>query len=81
MNFNMKTTTDKPQNSGEKAVFVNNAGFGKAGNQAIQIMIAQGHFSKADGKLDATMILYKELTKQIYKTDLECIEELKEELQ
>ena len=76
MNFDVKTTTDKPQKNG----VINAAGFGKAGNQAIQIMIAQGHFSKENNDLDLVMTVYKGLTKRIYKADLECLEELKEEL-
>ena len=76
MNFDVKNTTDKPQ----KNVVINNQGFGKAGNQAIQIMIAQGHFSKENNDLDLVMKVYKGLTKQIYKADLECMEELKNEL-
>jgi len=64
---------DKP------AHFLNAQGFGKAGNNAISIMIAQGHF-KGEANLELELEAYKGLTKAIYKADLEAQKELKEEL-
>lgn len=75
MNFNV--TKEKPKV--KKQVMINQPGFGKAGNQAIQIMVAQGHFDK-EKKLSSVIALYKEITKTIYKADLECLQELEEEL-
>ena len=75
MNFDMKKTTDKPQ----KNVVINSAGFGKATNNAIDILLSKGYF-KDKAIEDFDLGAYKELSKKIYKTDLECIEELKNEL-
>ena len=56
----------------------NPAGFGKAGNNAISIMLAQGHF-KGDDKLDLELEYYKKLTAEIYKADIEAQDMIKGE--
>jgi hypothetical protein len=62
--------------------FFNPQGYGKAGNNAIDIMIAGGYFQKdVPTDLGLVMDVYAGLTKAIYKKDLETVEELKKELQ
>ena len=64
----------------KKPVIISDIGLGKNSNQAIQVMIAQGYF--VDSKpLHDVVAVYKELTKLLYRTDIECKEELKKELE
>jgi len=74
----MKFDTKQPEVVNKLAV-INAAGFGKNTNQAINILIANGHF-KNKASLDEDFMVYRELTKRFYKEDLKCLEELKNEL-
>jgi hypothetical protein len=60
--------------------FFNPQGYGKAGNNAIDIIIAQGYFNGEKTDLNAILTVYGELAKAIYKKDLEVVEELKKEI-
>jgi hypothetical protein len=55
----------------------NPAGFGKAGNNAMDILLNKGYFKdKAIEEFD--MEAYKELTKMIYKADQEAAKEIQQ---
>jgi hypothetical protein len=66
-------TTNKPQ----PPHFYNAQGFGKAGNNAISVMVATGDF---DHGAEAAMERYKEITILFYKADLEAQQQIKKEL-
>ena len=64
---------------GVKAPHIFNApGFGKAGNNAIDILISKRYFKDLAVE-DFDLGIYKELTKKLYKADLEAQQEIKEE--
>lgn len=73
-----KTEQSTPPKYTTKQFLFNPQALGKAGNNAIQIMVAQGHF-KGDKTLDNEMKVYKELTNQIYRTDRELENEIKQQ--
>lgn len=76
----MKLPIIKKEESKEK-VYVNPNALGKAGNNAIQILIAANIIVKDDGfRLNQSVLqAYKSLSKQIYKADLEVKKELENE--
>lgn len=66
-------------NNNKGPVFFNAQGFGKAGNNAITIMVAQGYFTDAKN-IELELEVYKDLTKKIYLADVEAQKDIKGEL-
>lgn len=73
-----RTTVSQPKPNAPQ--LFNPQGYGKAGNNAIDIMIAQGHFNGKEKDLNVLMTIYGGLAKAIYKEDIKIIKELKSEI-